>query len=164
MIMLKKLLIRNVGPAPLMEMEPGPRLNLITGDNGLGKSFLLDTAWWAMTRKWPAEVNSKLTTGRMALPNSNKKAVIEFVIKGKTRDYEREVPFSRASQSWNLEKGRPGSPGIVIYAMSDESYALWDPLRNYGNSQNTDENVAAYVFSPNEIWDGLELPNEKGWL
>ena len=26
------------------------------------------------------------------------------------------------------------------------------------------ENVAAYVFSPNEIWDGLELPNEKGWL
>ena len=164
MIMLKKLLIRNVGPAPLMEMEPGPRLNLITGDNGLGKSFLLDTAWWAMTRKWPAEVNSKLTTGRMALPNSNKKAVIEFVIKGKTRDYEREVPFSRASQSWNLEKGRPGSPGIVIYAMSDEIYALWDPLRNYGNSQNTDENVAAYVFSPNEIWDGLELPNEKGWL
>ena len=31
---------------PLMEMELAPRLNLITGDNGLGKSFLLDVAWW----------------------------------------------------------------------------------------------------------------------
>ena len=34
-------------------MELAPRLNLITGDNGLGKSFLLDVAWWALTRKWP---------------------------------------------------------------------------------------------------------------
>ena len=28
-----------------------PRLNLITGDNGLGKSSLLDIAWWALTRR-----------------------------------------------------------------------------------------------------------------
>ena len=48
--MLKELKLSHVGPAPSMELEFGERLNLITGDNGLGKSFLLDIAWWSMTR------------------------------------------------------------------------------------------------------------------
>ena len=50
--MLKHLNLENVGPSSAMELEFGERLNLITGDNGLGKSFLLDIAWWSMTRKW----------------------------------------------------------------------------------------------------------------
>lgn len=37
--MLKQLKLSNVGPAATMELKFGPRLNLITGDNGLGKSF-----------------------------------------------------------------------------------------------------------------------------
>lgn len=53
--MLKYLHLSNVGPAPEMAMEFGSRLNIITGDNGLGKSFLLDAAWWALTRRWPQE-------------------------------------------------------------------------------------------------------------
>ena len=51
--MLEALTLRNVGPASEMSMELGSRLNIVTGDNGLGKSFLLDVAWWALTRKWP---------------------------------------------------------------------------------------------------------------
>ena len=50
--MLEYLHLKNVGPAPEMEMELAPRLNLITGDNGLGKTFLLDIAWWVLTRTW----------------------------------------------------------------------------------------------------------------
>ena len=46
--MLEYLHLKNVGPAPEMEMQLAPRLNLITGDNGLGKSFLLDVAWWCL--------------------------------------------------------------------------------------------------------------------
>ena len=57
--MLKSLRLTNVGPAPTMDLEFGARLNLLTGDNGLGKSFLLDIAWWSLTRKWPAEINPK---------------------------------------------------------------------------------------------------------
>ena len=49
--MIEYLHLENVGPAPELTMELGPRLNLITGDNGLGKSFLLDVAWWALTRR-----------------------------------------------------------------------------------------------------------------
>ena len=47
--MLEKLHLKNVGPAPELEMEFAPRVNLITGDNGLGKSFLLDVAWEILT-------------------------------------------------------------------------------------------------------------------
>ena len=55
--MILRLIMSNVGPASSMELNFGSRLNLLTGDNGLGKSFLLDIIWWSMTRKWPAEVN-----------------------------------------------------------------------------------------------------------
>ncbi len=45
--MLGYLKLQNVGPAPEMEINLAPRLNLFTGDNGLGKSFLLNAAcWW----------------------------------------------------------------------------------------------------------------------
>ena len=43
--MLDRLTLQNVGPAPAMDLQFGDRLNLLTGDNGLGKSFLLDIAW-----------------------------------------------------------------------------------------------------------------------
>jgi hypothetical protein len=39
--MINQLKITNVGPAPEMELDFGKRLNLLTGDNGLGKSFLV---------------------------------------------------------------------------------------------------------------------------
>ena len=39
--MLKRLEFHAVGPAPKMLIAFGPRLDLIAGDNGLGKSFLL---------------------------------------------------------------------------------------------------------------------------
>lgn len=50
--MLKRLALKDVGPAANLEIDFSPRVNLITGDNGLGKSFLLDIAWWAVTRTW----------------------------------------------------------------------------------------------------------------
>ena len=35
-----------------MEIHFKPRMNFLTGDNGLGKTFLLDIAWWVLTRTW----------------------------------------------------------------------------------------------------------------
>ena len=51
--MLRKLVLHNVGPAKDLALDPvASRLNLLTGDNGLGKSFLLEAAWWSLTRTW----------------------------------------------------------------------------------------------------------------
>ena len=85
--MLEYLRLRNVGPAPEMELDLAPRLNIITGDNGLGKSFLLDVAWWALTRRWPQDVNRKLTSGYAARPRDRKQAAsIVFRLTGRKHD------------------------------------------------------------------------------
>ena len=53
--MLKNIELCNVGPAERMAFKPvAHRFNLITGDNGLGKSFLLEASWWALTGTWHA--------------------------------------------------------------------------------------------------------------
>ena len=38
--MLRSLRLRDVGPAPSFDIEFSDRLNLLTGDNGLGKTQL----------------------------------------------------------------------------------------------------------------------------
>ena len=40
--MLKKIHTKNVGPAPEIDLDCASRLNILMGDNGLGKTFLLD--------------------------------------------------------------------------------------------------------------------------
>ena len=59
---LKRLNLRRVGPAERLEIEFVERLNVFTGDNGLGKSFVLDIAWWILTRTWagrPAQADAR---------------------------------------------------------------------------------------------------------
>ncbi len=163
--MLKTLKLTNVGPAPSMELAFGERMNLITGDNGLGKSFLLDIAWWAMTGTWPAEVNPRLTSGRLALPNDKKQdAVIDLEVLAVSGDKAGSRTFDRDSQNWQRSKGRPVKSGLVIYAMSDGSFAVWDPERNYWRDKdNPAGRQDAYVFAPKEVWDGLQSA-DGNWL
>ncbi|MCL2823508.1 MAG: AAA family ATPase, partial [Polyangiaceae bacterium] len=48
--MLQWLKTQGIGPCSDPEpIEFGDRLNLLTGDNGIGKTFLLDVAWFALT-------------------------------------------------------------------------------------------------------------------
>lgn len=164
--MLKHLKLRNIGPAASMELEFAERLNLITGDNGLGKSFLLDIAWWTLTRKWPSEINPKLTAGKKALPRGEGSASIDFSFTAKKKTEEYTSSFLRKEQAWTGRPGRPANPGLVFYAMSDGSFAVWDPARNYWRTQDgldIQDRPPAYVFSPSEVWDGL--PGDEGkWL
>ncbi|MCW8165074.1 ATP-binding protein [Verminephrobacter aporrectodeae subsp. tuberculatae] len=163
--MLKHLRLKNVGPVDA-EIQFGKRMNLITGDNGLGKSFLLDIAWWSMTRKWPAEVNPKLTTGKKALPRTEGAAKIDFSFTGKSKPVKYASHYARPDQAWTGRSGRPANPGLVLYAMADGGFAVWDPARNYWRNKggvDIQNRPSAYVFSPSEVWDGL--PGVEGnWL
>jgi predicted ATPase len=164
--MIRYLQLKNVGPASEMELVFGERLNILTGDNGLGKSFLLDIAWWALTRKWPADINPDLTAGKKALPSSTGKAAISFSFTGKSKKERYESTFMRKEQAWTGRPGRPANPGLVLYAMADGSFAVWDPARNYWRTQggiDVQDRPPAYVFAPNQVWDGL--PGSEGnWL
>ena len=53
--MLERLEFKHIGPSPAFGFRFGTRLNVLTGDNGLGKTFVLDAAWWALTRTWADE-------------------------------------------------------------------------------------------------------------
>lgn len=164
--MLKHLKLKNIGPAPNMELALGERLNLITGDNGLGKSFLLDIAWWALTRKWPAEINARLAVGKKALPRGAGAASIDFALTANQGTEEYSSSFLRREQAWAGPQGRPAHPGLVFYAMADGSFAVWDSARNYWRTKDgvdVQERAPAYVFNQTEVWDGL-ISADGQWL
>ena len=146
--MLKKLDLRGVGPAKTFgPVEFAPRLNFITGDNGLGKSFLLDLAWWALTRTW---------AGSVALPMTTKKASINFAVKGKAAAAKAITSeFHRPDASWPLPPARPVMPGIVVYIRIDGGFSVWDPARNYWRTDPS--RPAAYHFKADEVWNGLDV-------
>jgi hypothetical protein len=160
--MLESLHLKNVGPSPEMKLELAPRLNLITGDNGLGKSFLLDVAWWALTRKWPQDLNANLTSGYAARPTDiATKATIKFAVESKTSRVEYESSYAPDEQSWLGKAGRPWNPGLVVYTLADGGFAVWDPARNYWKKKGSvdiQDRLPAYVFSSKEVWDGLVVP------
>ncbi len=160
--MLEYLKLQNVGPAPALELALAARLNVLTGDNGLGKSFLLDVAWWALTRKWPRELNAKLVSGYPARPHDPACAAsIGFGLQtsnGKRVSYESK--FVPREEAWLGKAGRPPNPGLVIYAQADGGFSVWDPARNYWKKKgniDVQERLPAYVFSPQQVWDGLEI-------
>ncbi len=163
--MLERLELENVGPAPEMVLDLQRRLNLITGDNGLGKSFLLDVAWWALTRKWPRDLNPRLTSGYAARPTDiARPAKMRFALTtdaGNSRSFE--STYTARDESWTGQPGRPWSPGLVIHAHADGGFSVWDPARNYWRRRgniDVQDRLPGYVFSPEEIWTGLVVPIE----
>jgi len=147
--MLRRLEFHGVGPATEMKVSLGPRLNVIAGDNGLGKSFLLDTAWWALTRTWAR---------RTVVPHLPPAVpTIHFAYTKRTSgDYEYTSKFDRASDEWSVNAGRPAIPGLVLYAQVDGGFAVWDPARNYRKKESPDR-PRAYLFKPDELWEGSPL-------
>ena len=161
--MLERLVLTNVGPAPEMTLELARRINLITGDNGLGKSFLLDVAWWALTRKWPRDLNPSLTAGYAARPTKvTEPARLHFTIRtaaGGSRSYK--SCYSALQEGWLGPPQRPYGEALVVYAHAEGGFSVWDPARNFwqkGGDLDVQDQVPGYVFSPQEVWKGLTVP------
>lgn len=156
--MIEYLKLNGVGPAPNMLIEFGPRLNIITGDNGLGKTFALDIAWWSLTRTWSA---------RPAVPRPNAKGTptIEYTIKGKTGEPTGPITaqYDKESQDWTAPAGRPPMPGMVVYVRIDGGFSIWDPARNYwkrlsARGFDQPDRPEAFHFTPEQLWQGLTTP------
>jgi hypothetical protein len=151
---LRSLDLRNVGPSDQFSIEFGERLNVITGDNGLGKSFLLEVAWWALTRSW---------AGAPAQPErgAEREARLSYRIDGKTSPLEWDVDFNVDRQGWFHGPGRPPIPGFIVYARVDGSFAVMDPARNDPPDDDGDGPPAyrrrptAFFFNADQVWDGL---------
>lgn len=169
--LLEHLSLKNVGPAPEMEMDLSPRLNLITGDNGLGKTFLLDIAWWALTETWArgillphaapseGEISYFYTTASGTstyLGHFNRRSEQWSVIQPrivKPLPFLTPIqPFSQPDYRTIVQQSRL-NPGLVLYAQVDGGFSVYDPARNQGKSSNL-HGGSAFLFTTQEVWEG----------
>ena len=140
---LSRLELRNVGPTDYMCMQLSPRINIITGDNGLGKTFLMDCAWWALTDMWVSDI------ARPKYPEGSKKSTISFDIAGKNKTSQSQtVLYDNRNFTWKRGLSNKTIPGLIVYAIVDGSYAIWDPAK-LGPIQG-------YLFSKTQVWNGYE--------
>ena len=146
---LSYLATSGLGPAHRFVLEPAQRLSLITGDNGLGKSFLLEAAWWSLTGTW---------AGRPSYPSPaqrDKPVEISFAIEGEhSKAARKTIAFDWKSLSWPAPKNRPTIAGLIVYARVDGSFAVWDPARQALPGSDPTK-LDGGVFTSAEVWDGL---------
>jgi hypothetical protein len=134
----------NAGPAADMTLVFGERLSLITGDNGLGKSFLLDFAWWAATGSW---------VDRPVLPPLRDKSEIPFVeysIRGASgREVSFTSRFDRTTFTWSRPNQAQTVEALAVFSRADGSFSVADPLRARFQTAPGMANLASY-----EVWNG----------
>lgn len=160
--MLESIHLKNVGPAPEMKMDLAPRLNLITGDNGLGKTLLLDSVWWALTRTWP------LTWGGKGIVPERQDAGIDWVEQRGDLVIITEASYDFDGAVWKTTKQTQAQRadtlggGLVVYLRVDGGISVHDPLRT-GEDFRLPAGARAvgrshsFQFLERDIWEGLTL-------
>jgi AAA domain, putative AbiEii toxin, Type IV TA system len=143
--MLERLHLKNVGPAPELEMEFAPRVNLITGDNGLGKSFLLEVGWWGLTSKFLTEIK----------PNSRDKDISGNIeVTANHRTLRKSVTYDFLKQNWSDNIVWFQQKKTIVILMSiDGSVVVFDPYRDI-KVDAVDTFITDLKFS--RLWNGLE--------
>ncbi len=151
---LQMLQLTEVGPSEEIALELAPRLNIITGDNALGKTFLLECAWWALTSTWASQYPAQ--------PHRVESPSITFQISKESRpDRTQTVSYNWKAQSWPTPKDRTVLPGLSIFAQADGSFAVWDPAKLDTILPQNLEDDAFIRISSQQIWDGVRKQHKN---
>lgn len=148
---LLALTIEGVGPARRLHLDLAERVNLFTGDNGLGKSFILESAWWALSGQW---------AGFPAYPREDAKhddPKISFqILAASGRSNQGESTYNWDLREWSSQDERPTVPGLLIYARVDGAFAIWDPARDYWANTEKTVSTKPLIFSREDVWNGIQ--------
>ncbi|MET0405048.1 MAG: AAA family ATPase [Cystobacter sp.] len=153
---LHSLTLSHIGPGSKIEYTPGKHLNIITGDNSLGKTFLLDCSWRALTGEWisdPPQPKAEETQPRSELR-------FRVTTAGGRPSKENISKFNWESLAWSQPERSP-NPGFVLYARFDGSFALWDSARDKVLSQRRSPLGSRLLFSREAVWEGLKLDGKQ---
>jgi len=150
---LYQLQLKSVGPAEKLDFSPAERISIITGDNGLGKTFLLECAWWSLTGHW--------AEGRPALPSRTERKTtpsISFSIMGSSDDAgpptRTVVPYDLETKTWDAPEKRPTIPGLIVYARVDGSFAVWDPAQHGTDASTRKDRLNFFSFTRDQVLVG----------
>jgi hypothetical protein len=148
--MLKRITTHDVEPADL-DVPLAPRLNLLAGDNGLGKTFLLDLAWWALTGTW-AQNPIIPARGEGVDPK------IEWIADERDVELRATSSFLFRQQVWDWSYGK--QEGLVLYARPDGGFDVWDSFRNSGPwplplGRTAWGDSSRFSMSSRAVWDGF---------
>lgn len=157
--MLAYLGLKNVGPAPSMEMDLGSRMNLMTGDNGLGKTLLLDAAWYALTRTWPF-----LWPGKGLVPTVEPARISWQERRNKNQQSVHSALYSFKEGMWlpdaadGPESADP-SKTLVVYGRVDGGFSVTIPYRlghpfRLPFGQEAWDRSMCFQFDATEVWEG----------
>jgi len=145
------LTIEGVGASKNLCLELADRINLFTGDNGLGKNFILDCVWYALNGYW---------THLPAYPREDAQRddpKISFQIEGSTgKPYQGHASYDWEQQAWISQEKFPAIPSLLIYARVDGAFAVWDPARDAFPESTHTKNDKPLFFTREEIWNGLQ--------
>ena len=143
---LAAIRLRDIGPSSSVNLEFGERLTLIAGDNGLGKSFLLDAAWWALTGTWAGHPAYPFASARSKQPQ------IEYRIRNETgQELVGQSSFDWLHHAWKEMDNRPAVSALSLFTRVDGSFAIADETR--GQLQAAGPKSLS-LFTGREVWEG----------
>ncbi|MCI0578058.1 MAG: AAA family ATPase [Chloroflexi bacterium] len=146
---LSLLELTGIGPASNFRVELADRLNIFTGDNGLGKTFILECAWWALTGNWTSSAVYPREDASKSEPQ------ITFEVTGASGWPEKESSkYDWRRHTWVTHHERLTLPGLLIYARVDGAFAIWDPAGSY-DSDSERNYYRPLILTREEVWDGL---------
>ena len=153
-VAIKQLEFREVGPARVLKYEPSQRLNLLTGDNSLGKTFLLDGIWWTITRNWIEYAAEPRRNVERSLP------AIQVILDATIRSIRRRSVYNWDRQIWQTF-GRADPVGALgIYARHDGSFLVWDSVSSLSGESgaSTTDHV---VLDRDSLWHGKRIKDDQ---
>ena len=145
--LLQSLEVSGCGPMTRFDFRPAQHMTLVTGDNGLGKTFLLECCWFVLTGSWAG-------TPIVPRPDADKRDVwLRYTVGGKG-EYSpvEEVRFNWNTLDWHRDVPRRRiETGLILYARVDGSFSVWDPIKAL--DQHSRWAVRNPTYSSDEVWN-----------
>lgn len=157
---------RGVGPSNKARVDFAPRLNVLRGPNGCGKTFVLDQIWLAITGSHIAETAWPSNT---FCDDHGFPRIVANLTDGRPGGLRVSGEWSIAQQRWRCAEVDRGAEieHVAVYVRSDGLYGFWEPFMPQPG-RGDDEPLGDWLhLTESDLWHGRkrlrpEAPPRKG--